>query len=182
MKRWHRRPEYRTLVADPPWALKDKLPGPGRGAAKHYRLMSVEDIARLELPPLARDCRLFLWRVAAMQEEALAVVRAWGFVPKAEMVWVKRTKNGLMHFGMGRQVRMSHETCIIATRGRPPRLSNSVRSTFEATIGAHSEKPDRFFDLVEELSPGPRLELFARRRRPGWDSVGDEIGRQIDTP
>jgi N6-adenosine-specific RNA methylase IME4 len=167
--------QYRTVAADPPWRFNDTLPGPGRGAAKHYRVMALEDLERLELPPLAPDCRLFLWRVAAMQEEALKVVRAWGFVPKAEMVWVKLSGTGGLHFGMGRQVRMSHETCIIATRGRPPRLSRSVRSAFVAHVGKHSEKPDRFFEIVESLSPGPRLELFARRRRPGWDGVGDEL-------
>lgn len=124
---------------------------------------------------LAPDCRLFLWRVASQQEEALQVCRAWGFIPKTEMVWQKLTKTGLHWFGMGRTVRASHETCLIGQRGKPEVLSRSVRSTFSAPYTEHSGKPDEFFKIVESLSPRPYLELFARKHRPGWDSIGDEL-------
>lgn len=121
-----------------------------------------------------------------MQEEALRVVRAWGFVPKAEIVWLKKTVNGNRHFGMGRQVRMEHEVCLIATRGTPMVQSNSVRSTFTtdeewegsvfaARVGRHSEKPEAFYDIVEQLVYGPYCELFARRQRPGWTCMGNEM-------
>jgi site-specific DNA-methyltransferase (adenine-specific) len=142
---------------------------------KNYRTMSVAEICAFKLPLLADDCRLFLWRVASMQEEALAVMRAWGFTLKAEMVWLKRTTNGKMHFGMGRTVRAAHEVCLIGVRGKPKVLSHSVRSVFSAPVGRHSEKPDEFFRRVEELSPGPYVELFARRQRIGWDALGDEL-------
>jgi N6-adenosine-specific RNA methylase IME4 len=169
----------RVLTADPPWPFRDKLPGPTRGAAKNYRCeMTVEDIKRYPLPALEDDAVLFLWRVAAMQEEALAVVRSWGFAPKTEVVWLKLTKHGKRHFGMGRIVRAEHETCIIATRGRPRRLLKNIRSTFEARVGKHSEKPEAFYELVEALYEGPYVELFARRRRLGWESFGDELERE----
>jgi N6-adenosine-specific RNA methylase IME4 len=166
---------FATLVADPPWRFGDSLPGRGRGASKHYECMGVEDIAAFPLPEMQRDAYLLLWRVAAMPDEALWVCRAWGFAPKSEIVWLKRTRTGKVHFGMGHHVRAAHESCVVAVRGKPKPLSRSVRSVFEAPVGRHSEKPDAFYRLVEELCPGPRVELFARRRRPGWACLGNEL-------
>jgi N6-adenosine-specific RNA methylase IME4 len=172
---------YRVLVADPPWAFDDKLPGPGRGAEKHYGVLSVSDICQFELPPLADDCYLFMWRVSAMVEEAYRVVRAWGFTPKSEIVWLKRTALGKRWFGMGRHVRAEHETCIVAVRGRPQVKRRDVRSTFEALAErVHSRKPEAFFELVESLVDGPYVELFARRQRPGWTCLGNEVGQSTD--
>lgn len=183
---------YKVVVADPPWPFDDKLPGPKRGAESHYRVLKVPDIARF----LATDVRekisersaiLFLWCVPAMAREALQVCEGWGFAPKSEIVWVKVGK-GVTHpavvggaglaFGMGRYVRMTHERCIIAARGKALHLiqDHAVRSVFFAEVGRHSEKPEVFFDLVEKLVPGgPYLELFARRRRPGWTCLGNEL-------
>jgi len=164
-----------TLLADPPWSHSDQLPGPGRGAGKHYELLTLDVIKNFELPPLADDCRLFLWRVASLQEEALEVMHAWGFTPKAEIVWRKKTKNGKRWFGMGRQVRMEHEVCLIGTRGSPPQLDKSIRSTFSAKANTHSSKPVSFYRIIEKLSPGPYGELFARAKRKGWQQWGNEL-------
>jgi N6-adenosine-specific RNA methylase IME4 len=166
---------YRVLVADPPWKFGDRLPGPKRGAAKHYPCMTVAEICAFPIPPMAADSLLLLWRVASMVEEAYQVVRAWGFVPKSEIVWCKLTRNGKQHFGMGRTVRAAHETAIVAHRGRPAIKSRSIRSVFTAKVGEHSAKPEAFFGLVEALSDGPYLELFARRARWGWTCTGDEV-------
>lgn len=168
-----------TVIADPPWSFRDALPGHKRGAVKHYRCMPLRDIESFwervaEL--VAPDARLFLWRVASMQEEALRVVRAWGFTLKSEVVWVKTRDNGEgLRIGMGRQVRNAHEVCLIATRGVPERLSAAVPSVVFAPRARHSAKPDAFYELVERLSPGPYLELFARRHRDNWICSGDEI-------
>lgn len=110
-----------------------------------------------------------------MVEEAYSVVRAWGFVPKSEIVWRKLTPKGRLHFGMGRTVRASHETCIVAKRGRIGVKNRSIRSMFEAPVGRHSAKPESFYDLVEDLVDGPYVELFARRHRPGWTCIGNEL-------
>ena len=166
---------YQTLVADPPWSFGDKLPGPGRGAEKHYSVLSIADLCAFALPALAADAYLFMWRVASQVTEAYEVVRAWGFTPKTELVWLKRTATGKRWFGMGRTLRAEHETCIVAARGKPKPLNRSTRSTFEAVAGRHSEKPEAFFDIVEALCPGPYVELFARRRRPGWTCLGNEL-------
>lgn len=173
---------FRVICADPPWSFDDRLPGPGRGAAKNYDVMSINDICRMPLPELAADALLFMWRVSSQVEEAYRVVRTWGFTPKAEIVWQKvtppgkKTPGGVKHFGMGRYVRASHETCIIAVKGRPEILAKNIRSTFEAPTGVHSEKPEFFYrEIVERLSAGPYCELFARKMRPGWVSFGNEL-------
>lgn len=177
---------YGVVVADPPWLFADRLPGSRRGAARHYPCLEAREIAavlRHELyalhADLAPDCYLFLWRVAALVPEAYWICEQWGFRSKTEIVWAKHTASGKRHFGMGHHVRASHETAIIATRGSPRPQSHSVRSLFAAPVGEHSAKPDRFYELVEELHPGPYLELFARRRRPGWTCVGLEVDGRL---
>lgn len=168
---------FQVIACDPPWRFGDSLPGPKRGASSHYDCLTVDQLKTFALPPISADALLFMWRVAAMQQEALDVLAAWGFTLKSEMVWVKKTFTGLPHFGMGRFVRASHETCLIATRGRGIDLirSHSVRSVFEAPVARHSEKPDRFYEIVRELTTGRRCELFARRRRPGFVAFGDQV-------
>lgn len=171
---------YRVMTADPPWPFDDALPGDGRGAEKHYDLMSVRDIKLFPLPPMFNDSVLFMWRVAAMQQEALDVLSAWDFELKGEIVWKKLTRKGKRFFGMGRIVRAEHETCLIATSGRPDIKRHDVRSIFEARVGRHSEKPDEFYDIVESLCDGPYVELFARRQRAGWTCLGDELGGPVN--
>lgn len=178
---------FATITADPPWSFSDRLPGNSRGAAKNYRVLTIEQIRAYPLPPLLDDCYLFLWRVSSMVEEAYSVVRAWDFVPKSEVVWRKLTKEGKPWFGMGRHVRASHETCVVAVRGRPQRLVANVRSVIEAPVPrdaegryVHSAKPEEFAMLVEQFAPGPHVELFARRVRPGWVCLGDEAWRRCD--
>jgi len=177
---------FRTIIADCPWRFADTLGANtphgwrgeyafGRGAERHYRTMDAWDIAKFPLPPLAPDCRLFLWRVAAMQPEALTVASAWGFVVKAELVWLKMAKTGAVNIGMGHNVRNAHEVCLIGTKGSPDRLAKDVPSFFFAPRGAHSSKPEEFYRIVERLSPGPYVELFARRTRPGWECLGNEV-------
>jgi len=165
----------RVLVADPPWHFDDQLGDDTRGARTHYKTMTVEDIKRFPLPPLYETSTLFLWRVAAMQQEAFDVVEAWDFEVKAEIVWKKLTRHGKRHFGMGRHVRNEHEVCLIATSGKPKTLDKSVRSIFEAPTGRHSEKPQAFYSIVERLREGPYCELFARKLRNGWNQYGNEL-------
>lgn len=188
---------FQVVVADPAWLFNDRLGEyEMRGAEANYRVMSTYEICQLaesnfhtrELTvmgqPVAQDAILFLWRVAAMQQSALDVVRAWGFTLKTELVWLKKTKTGRRWFGLGWTLRAEHEVCLVATRGKPQLANHSTRTTFvteldlaglSAKVGRHSEKPDEFYRIVEELHPGPRLELFSRRQRAGWTCVGDEV-------
>lgn len=198
-----RAPLARVIVADPPWSFGDGLPGPKRSARKHYRVMSAEDICAFPLPPHdPRGTVLFMWKVSAMQEEAFRVVRAWGFVPKSEVVWVKLPAGRLAkdvvvvkgtpmiwvannmvrpRRGMGRYVRLAHESCVIAVKGSTKVVAamlkrRDVPSVMFAERGRHSAKPEAFFDVVESLYPGPYVELFARRAREGWTCLGNEVG------
>ena len=195
---------YVCIVADPPWAPRDTLPGPTRGAAKQYPVMSTAEICGLAgikwdgpgtggkhqhlvyEQPIADDAILFLWRLASMQRDALDVAMAWGFDVKSEIVWQKLTKNGLPWFGMGRTVRASHETCLVCVRGRASKVirAKNIRSTFSAPAPVdasgkyiHSAKPDAFFDdiVMPLVGDVPRLEIFARTRRPGWDAIGNQL-------
>ncbi len=177
-------PTHRVLVADPPWKFQDGLPGKTRGASKRYETMPTSQIcARVgfEWPHLAPSSILFLWRVSAMQQDALDVVRAWGFEVKSELVWVKLTRTGKPWFAMGHYTRASHETCLIATHGRVKVRNRSIRSTFTARAPTdargryiHSAKPEVFYDIVEEMCGGPYVELFGRRRREGWTLIGNQ--------
>lgn len=177
---------YPILVADPPWRFKDKLTmkSTKRGAGSHYSTLTIQQIKDFPMPePVGKNALLFLWRVSSMQEQALDVMRAWGFTPKSELVWVKTSKgktiveNAMpkLSFGMGRYTRMAHEVCLIGRRGSIAVHSHSVRSVFFAPAGAHSAKPDAFYDIVEKLHGGPYLELFARRQRQGWSCHGNEL-------
>ena len=202
-------PRCKTLVADPPWLHEDQLPGETRGATNQYPCLSTNDIARFPLPPMRDDCWLFLWYVTSMLDDARLVCRIWGFEPAGgELVWVKTTGSGLTvidpiaadgvvdeeqqqtlvdigatkpAFGMGRTVRNCDERCLIARRGRPELLDHSVRSVFFAPIGEHSSKPQRFYQLVEKMAPGPYTELFARRRQNWrWACLGNQVdGRAV---
>lgn len=187
----------RVLVADPPWRHGDQLPGKKRGGDAHYSpkgnadgrgTLATRDICRFPLPVIADVAHLFLWRVASMVPDAMAVCEAWGFDSKSELVWRKLTKHGKPHFGMGRQVRLGHEVCIIATRGRARAIDRGVRSVFDAPVPTdangrpiHSAKPDEFYALVERLcgSPadGSHVELFARRERDGWLTYGNQLAQ-----
>jgi N6-adenosine-specific RNA methylase IME4 len=190
-------PPVRVIVADPPWSFNDKLPASThseRGAEGNYSVLKQPEIESFLVDHrvfVAADAILFLWRVSSQVEEAYCVVRAWGFTPKSEIVWVKTPRRRdepnydahqeeppeKLHFGMGRYVRAAHETCVVAVRGRFPVADRSVRSVFFAPVRAHSEKPNVFFGMVERLvgAEPERLEVFGRKERAGWHVIGDEL-------
>lgn len=161
---------YRVIVADPPWAPKDKLPGDTRGAAHQYPVMSTSAIeaylpgSDLSISPVSI---LFLWRLASMQRDALIVASAWGFRVLSEVVWCKQTKAGLPWFGMGRTVRASHETALVCVRGPAIELiqNHGIRSVFEAPVPTY---PPGHPDIGRWMGPDEPLhdgETPAQRRR-----------------
>lgn len=183
---------FKVGVIDLPWKFQDKLPGNKRGAEKHYSCMTFEEMKRLELPEFDDNSILFMWRVASMQEEALELMRTYGFTLKSEIVWIKGKKNQTkiegpqdLAFGMGRYTRAAHEVCLIGVRGKAATeiiSDHSVRSVFFAPRLRHSQKPTEFYDLVEKLTgnKGPYVDIFARaEHRPGWTFIGDEIGSTL---
>lgn len=170
----------KVLYADPPWPQKDTTVKAG-GTAAHYETMSLSDIKRFPFPAVDKDAWCFMWRLNSMMEEAFDVMRAWGFRPCSEVIWVKTTKHGKRHMGPGSVVRGEHETCLIGKRGNPVRKNKGVRSVLTAQVGIHSAKPDTMYDLIESIADGPYLELFSRVIRPGWERIGNQI-RMDPTP
>lgn len=159
--------KYRTIVADPPWQL-DAVGATKANAHHHYTTMSLDDIKALEVDA-AEDAHLWLWALNSMMSEAHDVARAWGFRPVTLLTWCKKQP------GVGYYLRNNTEHCIFATKGKPMVPDDKpTASWFVWPRAEHSKKPDAFYDLVERVSPGPYLELFARRARFGWDYWGDQ--------
>ncbi len=183
---------FQIVYADPPWRYQnrgDKLGSNNyRAADVHYPTMALERICALPVAKLAApDAVLFLWGTYALTPEALTVISAWGFEFKTlAFDWVKTTKTGKEHFGLGHWTRGNSEPCWLATRGDPPRrVSAAVRQlvlTEGEVIAAekreHSRKPDEVRNrIVELMGDLPRIELFARARVEGWHSWGNELPR-----
>lgn len=165
---------FELIVADPPWHFKA---GGDRGANRHYRVMSIVDIAALPVGDLAADdCLLWLWATAPMLNQQIEIMGQWGFKFKTQGCWVKTTKNGKIAFGTGYLLRNAHEPFLIGTRGSP-KVKRNVRSVVIGPAREHSRKPDAAFEAAERLMPDARrVELFSRTNRPGWSVWGDEAG------
>lgn len=163
--------EYGAIVIDPPWRYSNSAT---RGAAEdHYPTMTLAELERLPqlCPPLrdSTDAHLYLWTTVGMLREAFALLDAWGYAYKTNLVWVKP------QIGMGNYFRVSHEHVLFGVRGNAGRTQDrTLRSWFEAPRERHSRKPLSFYDIVEKASPGPYLDIFARDRRFGWDTWGNE--------
>ena len=161
--------KFAVLLADPPWRFDDAEPT--RSVENHYQTLPLADICAWEVPA-ADDATLFVWVPASLLPTGLAVTKAWGFQYKTHFVWVKDTK------GMGNYSRLQHELLFVATRGGlpPPLPANRSGSVFQAPRGAHSVKPTVAYEVIERAYPAlPKVELFARSRRPGWTPLGDQV-------
>ena len=171
--------KYRTIVVDPPWPFSDDLKhylyradreGRGRGAVANYKLMSVDDIAALPIGEWAdEDAHVYIWTTNTFMRDAYTLCDAWGFKDKTILTWVKP------RLGMGHYFRNTTEHVLFGVRGSCPTLRNDCRTAFTGEQGRHSEKPAAFYDMVETMSPGPYLDVFARRQRIGWDVAGNEV-------
>lgn len=165
---------YAVLYADPPWHFEvyNEESGVERAAGNHYPTMSLNEICALPVLNLATaDAVLFMWTTAPHLRESFEVLAAWGFEYKTNIVWVK-DKIGLGYF-----VRNQHELLLMATRGDMPSPlpANRPSSVIGAPRREHSRKPDAAYALIERMFPElPKLELFARHARDGWDVWGNE--------
>lgn len=177
--------KYKIIYADPPWQYRVySKKGQGRSAENHYHTMNIKDIMALPVDKIAdKDCILFLWITFPCLKEGIEVMERWGFKYKTcGFNWVKRNKKKNTFFmGLGFWTRSNSEVCLIGTKGQPKRVSKSVSQICDARIMEHSRKPaeirERIVELCGEL---PRIELFARDKVKGWDSLGDEIdGKDI---
>lgn len=170
--------KYPVIYADPPWqfAVRSEVTGREKSAENHYPTMPTDDICLLFNKigsPAGRDAVLFLWATNPMLPDALRVMAAWGFAYVHHWIWDKQVA------GTGYWGRDRHELLLIGRRGDVPApLSGSQPETvYSEQKGRHSAKPDFYAETIERLYPGvPRLELFCRAPRPGWDAWGYEAG------
>ena len=166
--------KFKTVLADPPWRYSNTA---SRAAAEnHYQTMSLEEICREPVKQLIADrAHLHLWTTNGFLEEAFHVIRAWGFEYKSCMVWTKPT------IGMGNYYRVSHEFLLLGVRGRLRFRRNDVPSWHVAPRGRHSRKPFHFRKLIEQVSPGPYLELYGREEQPNtaWTVYGNQVERRL---
>ena len=172
---------YNIIYADPPWTFKTySNKGKEKSPENHYKCMTIEDIYNLPINEIAdKDCILFLWVTFPLLQEGLETIKKWGFKYKSlGFNWIKRNKKSTstLFWGLGYWTRQNSEVCLIATKGKPKRVSKAVHSVVDAPIQEHSKKPsivrDRIVQLCGDL---PRIELFARETTEGWDCLGNAI-------
>lgn len=168
--------KYQTILADPPWPER----GGGkikRGADRHYKLMSLDEIYWLKVEQLAAyNAHLYLWVTNNYLQAGLASMNAWGFRYITNIVWCKPS------FGIGQYFRGQHEILLFGVRGKLPSqaVPKNIPTILHAPKGEHSAKPEQIYSYIERTSPAPRIELFARKKREGWDVWGNEVESDID--
>lgn len=184
------RPLYRTIVADPPWHYDGFATMPGNAGKKGhvtkrdpmpYGTMTLDEIASIPVWNLAeRNAMLFCWTTNKYLPDAFGIVQNWGFTYRQTLIWHKTGNPS----PFGGSVAPNHaEYLIVASKGDPDitgRLAGSVIAAQKPY--AHSQKPECFLDYIEQVSPGPYVELFARRNRIGWDTWGNESLNHVEMP
>jgi N6-adenosine-specific RNA methylase IME4 len=175
--------KYAVILVDPPWRfITYSVKGKGRSAEAHYDTMTMDQLEGMadEVDRLAAaDCVLLIWVTDPIAVGGFAhrLIDAWRFVPKTVgFYWAKTTKDSTgFVMGNGYYTRANPEQCWLAVRGHPKRWDKGVPRLIIAPRGQHSEKPSIVHDSIERLFLGPYLELFARQRRPGWTTWGDQV-------
>ncbi|QLY30392.1 methyltransferase [Nocardia huaxiensis] len=162
---------YHCILADPPWDIYQQG---GRGAIHHYPLMTLDKIKALPVSELAEDdSHCWVWVTNATLRYGYDVLEAWGFTPRSPLTWVKT------RLGLGVYLRNMTEHLILGTRGDAPVNFRGQPTWTFAPVQDHSHKPEEQYAIIERVSRGPYLELFARRRQPGWDAWGLEVRSDI---
>lgn len=175
---------YQLAVIDPPWKWEHWSKVDTGARLAPYSTLTTNDIAALPIKKiLAPDAVVILWVIDSMLPQALRCIESWGLEFKTVgFYWTKVRPSGKEHMGLGYYTRANPEQAWIATRGNGlKRQSMSVRRWLHAPSGAHSEKPEEFYNRVDQLfGDVPRVDIFARKPRPGWAVIGNEIdGKDI---
>ena len=176
---------FQTVLADPPWRFQNRT---GKVAPEHRRLdrystMTIDDICNMPVNACtAENAHLYLWVPNALLPDGLRVLNAWGFRYVSNVVWAKRRKDGGPDGrGVGFYFRNVTELILFGVKGSmrtlPP--ARSQVNMIETRKREHSRKPDEQYQLIEQCSPGPYLELFARYAQPGWTAWGNEASQDV---
>ena len=168
---------YQIIYADPPWRYRNNRTGGSMlPQDHHYPKMTTEEICALPICDIAdKNCALFLWATVPMMEDAFKVLEAWGFKYKTMLFWRK-----IMSWGMGFWYRGQVEVLILGIKGKLKAFRIQKANFVEAKVREHSRKPEEFYELIEMVELGPRIELFARNKREGWDCWGNEVESDIE--
>jgi N6-adenosine-specific RNA methylase IME4 len=173
--------KYKVIYADPPWYFKSfSSKGEGRNATRHYSCMNLQDIKNLPVTEISDDdCTLLMWVTDPFLQKSFEVIESWGFEYKTvAFTWVKTNRKSDGYFtGLGYWTRANPEMCLLATKGKPKRISSSVNQLLVSKRREHSRKPDEMYSKIENLLSGPYIELFARTQRQGWDSWGNQVDK-----
>ena len=166
---------YQIIYADPPFAYRHCASN-SRRIENQYNTMPLANIKALNIPS-ADNSVLYLWAMPPKLEEALEVLRAWGFDYRTHGVWDKEI------IGMGYWFRQQHEDLLVGVKGKfsPPDPTMRVSSVIKSRRQGHSVKPQVVMDLIDQWYPtATKLEVFARRKRMGWDCWGNEVESDIN--
>src|SRR4030067_3278163 len=168
--------QYQIIYADPAWKYNDT--GSIKSIDDKYLTLDIDDLCRLPIKDLSdKDCVLFMWVTFPKLKEGIRLMEEWGFDYKTvAFTWVKMNRDKPSPFvGMGMWTRSNAEICLLGVKGNPKRINLDVQEVVLSKIRNHSQKPDEIYTRIERLMGNlPRVELFARNRRQGWDVWGNE--------
>jgi len=167
---------FDVVSVDPPWPYEGEsknitsFDAVGRRVANPYPEMSIEDIKKIEMP-LMNDSVVLLWTTHKFLPDAFDILKEWNLEYKATLVWNKEK------IGMGAWFRMQCEFCLVGIKGKPYWNNTTFRDILNEPRREHSRKPDSFFEMIEQITLGRRLEYFSREKRNGWEVFGNDINK-----
>jgi N6-adenosine-specific RNA methylase IME4/ParB-like chromosome segregation protein Spo0J len=159
--------KYHVIVLDPPWGYGTEYDPNGRRSANPYPEMSLEEIKKIDIPA-NEDCVLWLWTTHKFMRHSFDLLDAWGFEDKAILTWVKD------RMGLGSWLRSQSEFCIMAVKGKPLINLTNQTTIINGKLREHSRKPDEFYEMVDSLCTGLKIDYFSREQREGWDTYGND--------
>lgn len=162
--------KYDVVVIDPPWPYGTEYDPNGRRAASPYPEMSLDEIKAIELPA-SDDCVLWFWTTHKFMRYSFDILDTWGFRDVAIVTWMKD------RMGLGTYLRSQSEFCIMAIKGRPTINLTNQTTIINGKLKEHSRKPDEFYEMVNSLCVGYKLDYFSREKRSGWDQYGNDTNR-----
>lgn len=176
--------KYSIIYCDPPWSYRNKkvfgkfhnkdgyVDG---GCLSKYDTLSLSELKEIPIKDIAdKACALFLWATTPLLPEALEVMEAWGFSYKTSLYWRK-----IMSLGMGYWYRGQVEQLLLGVKGKLKAFHIQRANIIQTKVHSHSQKPDEFYELIEMTALEPKIELFARNKREGWDCWGNEVESDI---
>lgn len=166
--------EYRTIVIDPPWPVEKISRAevrPYQEVKIHYSSITIEAIKNLNLP-MAEECHIYLWATNKFLPIAFDVFNFWEIKYIQTLVWHKNVGFTPYNLFMG-----NAEFILFGRKGGLSLSKVGEKLCFGAKVREHSRKPDEFYNIVRKVSPEPRIDLFSREKRDGFDQWGDEVDK-----